>query len=129
MTKLIGNDGPGEEALAQMRKFRCGECEACKTVESTKKVLMPNPPFEHANDATVECWNKVLADNPCKVKWHAYQNHDLGHFNIGHLQFLAVGPGCTFKEPPRTAPDTQHGLGWRYILVGTVNLTTGAIEE
>jgi hypothetical protein len=45
---------------------RCNVCEACKIVEATKKVLMPNPPFTHADNSTVECWNKVLADNPCE---------------------------------------------------------------
>jgi len=129
MSKLIGESVVHEEPLAHMRRYRCGECEACKTVESSKKVLAPNPPFEHANDATVECWNKVLADNPCQSKWYAYQNHDLGHYNIGHLQFLIVGPGCTYKEPPQHYPDTKHGLGWRYILVGTVNLESGLILE
>jgi len=61
--------------------------------------------------------------------WAAYQNHDMGHPNLGHLQFLAVGPGCTFKTPPRNSPDTPSGLGWRYLHVGTVNLETGEIEE
>jgi hypothetical protein len=114
-----------------MRTFRCGDnaCKACRVVEATKRLLMPNPPFEHANTATAECWNKVLADNPCEVVWYAYQNHDLGHRELGHLQFLAVGPGCTFKEPPPRCPDTQHGLGWRYLLVGRVNLATEKIEE
>ena len=45
---------------------RCGKCKACQVVESTKKVLMPNPPFEHADNLTVETWNKVLKDNPCE---------------------------------------------------------------
>lgn len=48
-------------------KERCGKCKACQVVESTKIVLMPNPPFSHANTATVESWNKVLEDNPCET--------------------------------------------------------------
>jgi hypothetical protein len=129
MTPQIGNDLATPEALAQMRNFRCKECEACKVVEASKSLLAPNPPFDHANDATVECWNKVLADNPCDVKWAAFQNHDLGHPDLGHLRFLAIGPGCTFKTPPARMPDTKEVIGWRYILVGKVNLKTGAIEE
>ena len=140
MTKLIGNDGPTPEALAQMRNFRCKECAACKRVEAAKAAHTPisygadGTPYgegaRHADDAMVASWNKVVAENPCEVTWHAYQSHDLGHYNIGHLQFLAVGPGCTFKEPPRSAPDSNtSGFGWRYVHVGHVNLATGAIEE
>lgn len=48
---------------------RCGNCEACRQVEVSKSLLMPRsygPRPEHANDATVEAWNKTLANNPCK---------------------------------------------------------------
>ena len=45
---------------------RCGKCSACQLVEASKALLMPNPPFEHADNRTVECWNKVLRDNPCE---------------------------------------------------------------
>jgi hypothetical protein len=120
-------ESPDPEALAQMRRFRCGECDACKLVEASKKLLAPNPPFDHANDATVQCWNKVLAENPCKVLWIAYQNQDLGHRDLGHLKFLAVGPGCTFKEAPKRYPDTPDAINWRYLLHGEVNLKTGEI--
>jgi hypothetical protein len=44
---------------------RCGTCQACQIVTATQKVLMPNPPFTHANQATVNAWNMVLRDNPC----------------------------------------------------------------
>ena len=71
---------------------------------------------------------KFSAEHP-GTTWAAYQNHDMGHPNIGRLQFLAVGPSCTFKTPPRNSPDTPSGLGWRYLHVGTVNLATGEIEE
>ena len=46
--------------------MRCGKCKACQVVETSKKLLMPNPPFEHADQLTVETWNKVLRDNPCE---------------------------------------------------------------
>ena len=61
--------------------------------------------------------------------WCAYQNHDLGSIEIGGLRFLQVGPGCTYQKPPERYPDTQFGLGWRYLLVGVVNLETGDVEE
>jgi len=47
---------------------RCGKCEACRTIEDSKVLYMPNPPFTHADDLTVEAWNTLLADNPCE-KW------------------------------------------------------------
>jgi len=62
-------------------------------------------------------------------QWAAYENHDLGHPELGHLQFLKFGPGCTFEKAPERMPDTQTQINWRYILVGTVNLETGQIEE
>jgi hypothetical protein len=61
------------------------------------------------------------------TRWAAYQNHDLGHYDIGHLKFLAVGPQNTFKETPPRMPDTQSTIGWRYVFVGFVDLPTGAI--
>ena len=57
-----------EVVKARVGRLRCGECEACKLVKDTGRVLSPNPPFSHANTATVETWNMVLHDNPC-VTW------------------------------------------------------------
>ena len=132
MTKQIGNDLATPEALDQMRAFRCKECNACKHVEAAKAAHTPLPysdPPIHATDEMVNSWNKIVRENPCGVKWAAYQGHDLGHrATLGHLRFLAVGPGCTFKTPPERYPDTPQVIGWRYLLVGTVNLATGAIE-
>lgn len=62
--------------------------------------------------------------------WAAYQNQDLGSSNIGHLQFLKIGPGCTHLDAPSKYPaDTAWGMGWRYLLVGYVDLGTGAIGQ
>lgn len=108
MNKLVGNTAPDPEALAKMRLARCGGCPNCKTVEASKQ---------------------VLADNPCAGRWYAYQNRDMGHPQLGHLQFLHCGPGNTFKTPPNRMPDTARSLGWRYLLVGVVNLSTGSIED
>jgi len=63
------------------------------------------------------------------MRWAAYQNVDLGHPDLGHLQFLAIGPKQTYKEPPKNMPDTPAGIGWRYIHVGWVDLKTGEISE
>lgn len=60
--------------------------------------------------------------------WAAYQNKALDSANVGHLQFLKVGPGATFaKAPPKYPRDTEHGAGWRYLYVGMVNTETGEI--
>lgn len=60
--------------------------------------------------------------------WAVYQNHDLGHRDLGHLQFLKVGDGCTFKTAPERMPDTETHINWRYVLIGAVNLETGEVE-
>lgn len=50
-----------------------------------------------------------------------YVNHALDSSDLGHTRFLKVGEGCTFAEPPERYPDTpQHGIGWRYVLVDTL---------
>jgi hypothetical protein len=61
--------------------------------------------------------------------WYAYQSHDMSSWTLGDLQFLQCGEGRTYQTPPVRMPDTQHAIGWRYLLVGKVNLETGAIEE
>lgn len=60
-------------------------------------------------------------------KWAAYQNVDLSSPNQGHLQFLQYGEGRTYATPPKKMPDTGAGLGWRYQLVGLVDLEAGTI--
>lgn len=60
--------------------------------------------------------------------WYAYQNHDLGSEDLGHLMFLFCGPDSTFKEPPDKMPDTPSSINWRYVLVGKVNIENGKIE-
>lgn len=61
--------------------------------------------------------------------WAAYQNHDMGHRDLGGLAFLKIGPGCTNVTAPKHYPDgTSVGMGWRYLFAGYVNLETGAID-
>jgi hypothetical protein len=62
-------------------------------------------------------------------KWAAYQNVALDSVGLGHLQFLKYGEGCTFTVPPDKYPsDTEHGMGWRYLLVGSVDFESGSIK-
>lgn len=62
--------------------------------------------------------------------WAVYENKTIDSHNCGHLQFLKVGPGCTYLSPPMTYPaDTPNGMGWRYVYVGNLNLDTGVVEE
>tara|TARA_Y100000310_G_C20093943_1_gene539567 strand:- start:206 stop:445 length:240 start_codon:yes stop_codon:yes gene_type:complete len=62
-------------------------------------------------------------------QWAAYCNQDMGHPDLGHLQFLRFGAGCTFTEAPKPKlPDTPSAINWRYQYVGTVNLETGKVE-
>ena len=61
--------------------------------------------------------------------WYAYQNHAMDSAALGHIQFLRCGAGCTHTEPPARMPDTQFGMGWKYLPVGKVNLELGKIEE
>jgi phytoene dehydrogenase-like protein len=62
-------------------------------------------------------------------RYAAYQNHDLGARDAGHLLFLAIGPNCTYQTPPATAPDGAHGTGWRYVHVGYADLEKGVVVE
>ncbi len=60
--------------------------------------------------------------------WAAFQNQALDSADRGGLRFLHVGEGCTYQTAPGRYPDTQFGVGWRYLLVGTVNLETGDLN-
>lgn len=63
-------------------------------------------------------------------RWAVYENQLLGSANSGHLQFLKFGAECTYADPPVRYPvDNAHGMGWRYILAGEVNLETGQVES
>lgn len=61
-------------------------------------------------------------------RWAAFQNHAMDSAGLGHLQFLKVGPGCTYEQAPPRMPDTSTEINWRYLHVGFVNMDTGAIE-
>jgi hypothetical protein len=61
--------------------------------------------------------------------WFAYQNHAMDSTGLGDLQFLQCGEGRTYQTPPARMPDTAHANGWKYLLVGKVDLATGKIVE
>lgn len=48
--------------------MRCGKCEACKVVESTKRIILAHsaPAGPGITEAERLMWNKVLQDNPCE---------------------------------------------------------------
>lgn len=50
-----------------------------------------------------------------------YQNQDMGHRDLGLLQFLSYGsPAAQLEgEPPTRLPDIGGAINWRYTLVGT----------
>ena len=60
-------------------------------------------------------------------RWAVYQNHDLGHSQLGHLCCLRFGEGCTYALPPARYPDTPERIGWRYQLVGEMDFKTGEV--
>lgn len=65
-------------------------------------------------------------------RWAAFQNHAMDSNQLGHLRFIKFGPGCTFESAdalPERHPDTGDCIGWRYLLVGEVDLDTGAVKE
>lgn len=61
------------------------------------------------------------------TRWAAYENHDLGHPEPGHRQYITVGPNNTLKEAPQRLPDMNGRVNWRYQLIGFVDLETGEV--
>lgn len=73
---------------------------------------------------------KESPHNYKSTRWGAFQNKALDSSNLGHIQFLAIGPDNTYDSAPKRYPaDTSSGMGWRYLFVGYVDLETGEIEE
>lgn len=46
---------------------RCGKCVNCQKFEHVRTSVLKvvNPPFSHADDATVKVWNDAVRDFPC----------------------------------------------------------------
>lgn len=84
---------------------------------------------ETAHPEALDLMRKYMQMSP-HTRWCAYQNMALDSANCGHLQFLAVGPENTFKEPPTQYPmDNEHGMGWRYRFAGWLDLSTGEVKK
>lgn len=51
-----------------------------------------------------------------------YENHDLGHPEVGHRQWMSYGGTAAQLEvdtPPTTLPDIGGRIHWRYQLIAT----------
>lgn len=51
-----------------------------------------------------------------------YENHDLGHPEVGHVQITSYGSSAAqleTDEPPSRLPDIGGQINWRYQLIGT----------
>jgi len=51
-----------------------------------------------------------------------YENHELGHPELGHRQYASYGSSAAQLEtqtPPARLPDIGQRINWRYLLVGT----------
>lgn len=61
--------------------------------------------------------------------WAVYENHALDSATAGHLQFLKVGEGCTYKDPPKSYPkDNEYGMGWRYVYIGMLDFESMRVD-
>lgn len=79
------------------------------------------------NKADAQVLRKLRDNTGSDQKWAAYQNSAMDSADFGHLQFLKVGTGCTFAEPPERLPDTPTAINWRYTFIGYVDLDTGKV--
>jgi hypothetical protein len=68
---------------------RCGKCKNCELVKASQRLLCPNPPFTHADNLTVETWNRVLIDNPCL---NQVPDDIEAAFNAGWCAAMEYGP-------------------------------------
>lgn len=51
-----------------------------------------------------------------------YENHDLGHPELGHIKIVSYGSQTALLEtgtPPERLPDIGVDINWRYQLIGT----------
>jgi hypothetical protein len=87
--------------------------------------------LETSDPEALQTFSEVLAILRERLKpgqtWYCYENVALDSANLGHHQFLCCGEGCTFFEPPTRMPDTSHAIGWKYLLIGHVDMETGEI--
>lgn len=60
-------------------------------------------------------------------RWAVYENHAMDSAFAGNLNFLQIGPTRTFKKAPERMPDSNLGIGWKYVFIGWVDLESGEI--
>lgn len=68
--------------------------------------------------AAVETFNRQLGRGD---KIAVYENHDLGHPEMGHRKYVSYGSPAAYlevDEPPQRLPDTPQEINWRYALIG-----------
>lgn len=56
-----------------------------------------------------------------------YENHDMGHPELGHRQLVSYGsPAATLETdtPPERLPDFPATINWRYSLIGVYRQPT-----
>lgn len=82
---------------------------------------------EQVHEVALETMREKTLEWGPDVRWAAYQNHELGHPELGHMKFLAVGPGRTYETAPAKLPDSATEINWRYIHVGYVDLESGKV--
>jgi hypothetical protein len=60
--------------------------------------------------------------------WAVFRNEAMDSADCGRVLCMKVGTDCTHKTPPPHAPDGPHGLGWKYLFIGMLDLETGALK-
>ena len=122
--------------LPAAQRLRCGACETVHGPNldpSTNEARCPHcgaldaaqpnyPELTAAQlltiaDESLHGVLRAIVGRGCKLA--IYENHDLGHYELGRLVFLSYGhPESTFSTPPPCAPNSaDYGLGWRYLPV------------
>lgn len=102
---------------------RCPHCGALDAAKPNYPVLTAAQLLTIADESIHEQLRALVATGRHVA---VYENHDLGHYELGRLVFLTYGgDDSTFAEPPACAPDSpQYGLGWRYLPVAIYTAST-----
>jgi len=95
---------------------------------SPRSLNSPMSDSKKIDDQAKERLTVQLSSLPEGTQWAAFMNKALDSAARGHMRFLAVGPGCTYKDPPDRYPDTETTIGWKYRYIGMVHLDTGVIQ-
>ena len=85
--------------------------------------------MESVDLARLEVMRLRHVDADPRCVWAVYENQALDSATAGGRIYILIGPGCTHAVPPPHAPDGAHGLGWKYLFRGFVELADGTIEK